>query len=414
VSTVRAQVGAEQDGHHHLSEVQIEALGDEANEQSREAHVMSKQRAKGTGTIFQPKNSQFYWIAYMSGGKRRYESTKKTTATEAQKVLTSRLGDVVKGIVVTPKMGRKTLGEGLKGVVEDQTMNGCRSVAHTQRRIDLHLLKYFAADCKMANITTSDLTAYRVHRLKEGASAASTNLELSVLKRAFTLAMRAQELMHAPHIPMSKLHNTREGFLEQDQFEAVCDKLPEALRPVVKFAYFTGWRVASEVLPLEWSQVDRNAMKIRLVVGTTKNGEGRTLPYRMLPDVVAVIEAAWKEHERLIAADKICPFVFNRNGEQIRAMRGAWESACVAAGCPGKLLHDLRRTAVRNLVRAGVPEKQAMKITGHKTRSVFDRYDIVNDADLEVAVGRLADYHEMAPAKPTAKVTRFKSGKGRG
>ncbi len=129
---------------------------------------------------------------------------------------------------------------------------------------------------------------------------------------------------------------------------------------------------------------------MRLEPGTTKNSEGRTLPYDLLPELVQVIERQWQEHQRLTADDTICPYVFHRDGKAIKGFRKAWASACKAAGCPGKLLHDFRRTAVRNLVRAGVPEKTAMAITGHKTRSVFDRYDIVDEADLRSALGRLA------------------------
>ena len=136
---------------------------------------------------------------------------------------------------------------------------------------------------------------------------------------------------------------------------------------------------------------------IRLEPGSTKNAEGRSLPYSEIPELDELIETQWTEKERVEKAeDRICARVFHRNGKPIRDFRGAWQTACAAAGCPGRIPHDFRRTAVRNLVRAGVPEQVAMKITGHKTRSVFDRYDIVNEADLSSALGRLADFHQQA------------------
>ena len=190
-------------------------------------------------------------------------------------------------------------------------------------------------------------------------------------------------------------------------------KLPEAMRPAVTFLSLTGWRLG-EMLALEWRQVDRTARTIRLEPGTTKNAEGRTFPYDGLPALRDVIDERAREAARLKREGRICPFVFHEDGrpwiEGGRASRGvgpggvgapqgargagalrpAGMAATTAAGCPGRLVHDFRRTAVRNLVRAGVPEKTAMMLTGHRTRSVFDRYDIVNEADLRGAVARLA------------------------
>jgi integrase len=125
--------------------------------------------------------------------------------------------------------------------------------------------------------------------------------------------------------------------------------------------------------------------------GTTKNAAGRTLPYALLPELVTVVDAQWAACEQLRTAGQLSPYVFTRDGSPIKSFRHAWTTACTAAGVPTKIPHDFRRTAVRNLVRAAVPERMAMAITGHKTRSVFDRYDIVTETDLRAALGRLAE-----------------------
>ena len=148
--------------------------------------------------------------------------------------------------------------------------------------------------------------------------------------------------------------------------------------------------MASEILTLQWHQIDRTAGVIRLEPGTTKNREGRTFQYRELVEVDAAIEALWTRHEALTAKGIIAPHVFCRGGGQpIKSFYTRWDQACTAAGCPGRIPHDMRRTAVRNLNRAGVPETVAMKITGHKTRSVFDRYDITSEEDLAEAARKL-------------------------
>jgi len=146
----------------------------------------------------------------------------------------------------------------------------------------------------------------------------------------------------------------------------------------------TGWRINSEVLTLQWRQVDFNAGTVRLDPGTTKNGEGRVFP--MTRDLRAGLEMQRPQSGKRAA---IIPWVFHRDGEPIKRFNKVWKRACVAGGCPGRIPHDLRRTAVRNLVRAGVPERVAMQLTGHKTRSVFERYNIVSEGDLTDAARRL-------------------------
>ncbi len=215
----------------------------------------------------------------------------------------------------------------------------------------------------------------------------------------FSLSVQAGKLLHKPHIPMLRESNVRTGFFERSQFEAVRNRLPEYLRGVVMFAYLTGWRVQSEVLTLQWRQVDMKVGTVRLDPGTTKNDEGRLFPFNVLPELRDVLEAqgaATKALER--EGGQIIPWVFHRDGAPLldiggrikTVIRQTWAAACRQAGCPGRIPHDFRRTAVRNLVRAGVPERVAMQLTGHKTRSVFDRYDIVNEADLQLAVSRLS------------------------
>jgi len=195
-----------------------------------------------------------------------------------------------------------------------------------------------------------------------------------------------------PHIPMLQEANARQGFFERDQFEAVRARMPQSVRGLVTFAYLTGWRVRSEVMPLTWSQVDMKAGVIRLEPGTTKSGEGRTIYFSPIPELRTVMD----EQRRLTddvqrRQGRIVVQVFHRSGEPIKSFYKSWRAACRAAGCPGRIPHDFRRTAVRNLVRAGVPEKTAMLMTGHKTREVFDRYDITNDADLRAGAERLAE-----------------------
>jgi integrase len=220
---------------------------------------------------------------------------------------------------------------------------------------------------------------------------------------------------------MLKEDNVRKGFFERTHFEGVRSRLKPPLAQVVTLAYYTGWRVPSEILTLEWHQVDRQACIIRLEPGTTKNREGRMFTYGELTEVREAIDVLWARHEALEKEGLIRPRLFVRGGGQpVLSCRKRFNEACRAAGCPGRLLHDFRCTAVRNLSRAGVPETVAMKITGHKTRSVFDRYDITSEEDLSEATrklqtltaatgtitGTIGDY------RPTGQLIRVRKSRG--
>ncbi len=201
--------------------------------------------------------------------------------------------------------------------------------------------------------------------------------------------------MVRPYIPLLKENNVRTGFFEAEQFASVKSHLPVQMRGIVDFAFITGWRTPSEIQPLEWRNVDMKVGEVRLDPGTTKNGEGRTFPFtaalrRVLEDQQVIAEQL-KRERGLIPRHVFCYTMHTKAGQPITesGFNKAWRKARVAAGCPGRIPHDLRRTAVRNLVRAGVPERVAMQLTGHKTRAVFERYNIVSAGDLRDAARRL-------------------------
>jgi integrase len=233
-----------------------------------------------------------------------------------------------------------------KDLIADYTVNKKRTLIDLTRRLEDHLTPWFRGR-RLSTITTADVRAYIAQRQQAGAANASINLELRNLKRLFSLAMQAGHVLQRPYIPMLKEDNVRKGFFEREQFDAVRRHLRAPLDHAVTLAYYTGWRMASEILPLQWHQIDRTAGVIRLEPGTTKNREGRTFQYRDLIEVKDAIDVLWARHEALTAKGILAPHVFCRGGGQpIKSFYTRWDRACTAAGCPGRIPHDMRRTAV--------------------------------------------------------------------
>jgi integrase len=265
---------------------------------------------------------------------------------------------------------------------------------------------------RAVDITSDRISSYIRDRQEAGMAPASVMQEIACLRRMFNLAVRAGKLASRPYIPTIRVQNVRTGFFEADEFEAVHGRLPDYLQPPVEFMYLTGWRSQSEVLTLRWPQVDFERGDVRLEPGSTKNSDAREFPFSALPPLEALLR---RQREVTTALEReqnrVIPWVFHHGGEPIRNFAKAWKKATKAACLPGRIPHDFRRTAVRNLVRAGVPETIAMKLTGHKTRSVFDRYDITSGRDLREAVERLAAFHGSAePARRVVPVPAERVG----
>jgi integrase len=350
-------------------------------------------KARGTGSVYQ--RGRVWWAQYCHQGKVMRESSGSSSRAEAVRLLKKRLGEIGHGRLIGPDVERTTFEDLARMLTDDYRVNGRRSLYAAKRAL-AHLREVFGLS-RAVEITEDRIAAYVVKRQSEGAANATINRELAALKRAFRLGERAQKVARRPYVAMLQERNTRKGFLEPEQFRAVADRLSDDLRPVVEAAYIMGWRVASEILTRQWKHVDFEVGLLRLEPGETKNGEGRQFP--LTTGLRAVLE---RQRERTTALEqaqgRIIPWVFHRNGEPIRDLRIAWNKACREACVPGKLLHDFRRTAVRNLERAGVPRSTAMALVGHKTESIYRRYAITDEAMLREGAEKLSRLHEASGA----------------
>ena len=186
----------------------------------------------------------------------------------------------------------------------------------------------------------------------------------------------------------------RQGFFEHPEYLAVRAHLPAPWQDILDLAYYSGWR-KQEILGLSWEEIDEAGGVIRLSPARSK-----TLVGRILPISAPIAEALARRRAR---RDPDSPLVFHRDGIPIRRWRTAWRTACQAAGVPTRFLHDCRPTAARNLIRANVPERVAMLLTGHKSRAIFDRYNIIHEQELLEAgdqlVAYLAQQAQAAPAR---------------
>jgi len=338
------------------------------------------------GTIY--KRGDIWWIKYYRNGKGFRESTKSSKKMVAKRLLDRREGEIANGKLPSILFEKVTFDELAEDFLRDYRINQKKSLVRAERSVG-HLNRFFG-EMRVVEITTPKINIYIEQRINEKAKNATINRELAALKRMMNIGAKQTppRVDRVPYISMLKENNTRKGFFEHDEFLALLENLPFYLKPVLVFAYKTGWRF-EEILSLPWNQVDRHNKCARLESGDTKNDDARTFYFDN--EIAEIFDRLWRKRKQ---QPNFCKYVFlNAKGsDRIYRFDKAWQTACDNAGVSGRIFHDLRRTAVRNMVRAGVPEAIVMKISGHKTRSVFDRYNIVSDADLKNAVRLQEEY----------------------
>lgn len=344
------------------------------------------QRKQRDGTV-----SNIWWCKYYVNGRPVRESTGTEKESEARRYLKVCEGRVATGQPILPRADRILYREIAQELREHYEATGERTLKEADTR--LTPLNKFFRDHRAVGIGPESVTRYVRWRQKGHISNSTINRELAVLIKMFRLAYERGKVIKLPVIHKLKEPPPRTGFFERDQFEAVRLHLRDDLQVAVTLAHTYGWRTQSEVLTLERRHVDLEQGTLRLDPGTTKNDEGRLvyltgeLKVMLKAQLARVDELGWQ-------LGRIIPFLFPHitgklKGTRRKDFRKAWKTASTKAGCPNRIRHDFRRTAVRNLVNLGTPERVAMTVTGHKTRSVFDRYHIVNPTDLREVAKKL-------------------------
>jgi integrase len=348
------------------------------------------------GDGYQYKRGSTIWNGYSHNGKEYQESTHTKDPcgsgacsnpeehyAAAHKLLKRRLREIAAHSFVGPQGERIRFEGGAEAIRANYRIRGRRS----GRVLDTALKRlgeWFNGD-RLVNITSERISAYAAARLDEGFSASTIRYDLAILRRMFNILKESKRLNSnaAPHVTMPEEAPARQGFLAVADFGGLLAALPLELQDPVLFLYLTGWRVG-EMRSLEWRDIDFESRAIRLRQENSKNKNGRVI--KLSGELFDIIVRAYDRRR----AD--CATVFHIDGRKIGSFRKTWLRACQAVGLNGLLVHDLRRSAIRNMIRSGISENVAMRISGHKTASVFRRYDIVSEDDLADAAERIDQY----------------------
>lgn len=354
---------------------------------------------RGQGRVYRPKvrgrATAVWWLDYSTYGERFRESSGTTEKHEALRMLRRRIASREDGKLIghPGRVTFQTLREGLERHYQRQ---GNRSLVRAKQALG-HLERFLGAGRRAADITPHLVNRYFEQRITEGAARSTTTYEVRILGAALSVAVDERLLAVRPTFRLPQVRNARTGFFEDGDFAALVLELPPDIQALVRFLRLTGWR-RSEALGLTWEQVDFDGSVLRLAATDTKGGYARLFPFALAPEIKQLLEAQAQHRDGL--------FVFHRGGRRIGvgALRSAWKRACKRAGLEGRLVHDLRRSAARDFRRAGVSEGEIMKLCGWRTRTMFDRYNIIDEDDLAAAVAKRFNGKQAANTETPTEV----------
>lgn len=379
---------------------------------SRLSTIAAQKACRLSNHDVQVRESKVWTIQYQdASGLSQTESSKTSDKKKAQHLLRLREGAVARRERVVVE--NLTVADAVKLVKTDYEVNERKSLTDVLGRIN-HLVAFFGG-MKLSEITTATIKAYVKHRRSEERivsrertilnpdgtvtvvpevrrkpSNAQINRETTVLGRMFTLAKQDDKMINRPHIPkLKEPAQPRKGFFEYGDFVKVRDHLDPELRHIAAFEYVTGWRIDTEVLPLQWRQVNFVAGEVRIDdPRSTKNEQARVFPFT--DDLRRTLEAQRRLTEALDSPYVFCHLTGVRAGKRFSygGFYKAWQRA-VRAAAVARVPHDFRRTAIRNLERDGVPRSVAMAMVGQKTEEVYRRYAIVDEAMIREAAVKM-------------------------
>lgn len=369
---------------------------------------------RGEGRLFLPKyrdrsgtvkeSSVWWWAVSVNGVKQRL-NTHLSDEKAARAWVRERLVEMDKGDHSSLSAAKVRLEDLERLVTGDYIANKRRALKLLPSRF--RALKRLLGNPLASQITDEQLIRYRAKRLEEKAAPGTINMEFAFLRKGYRLARKL--IPHPPEMPYLKLDNARKGFFERPAFELVLSHLPSELHGALRAAYITGWRLKSDLLTRQWRHVDFDAGWLRIEPGEGKTKAGRM--FVLLPDLREVLEAQRAYTTAVeLKTGSIVGWVFHRNGRPIKSLGRAWEAARKKAGLPEAIIHDFRRTAVRNLERAGIERSASMAMVGMKTESIWRRYAIVDETQLVAAGEKYQALLERQRAE-AAKVTAMRGRK---
>jgi len=350
-----------------------------------------KRGVYGQGSIYQ--RNGWWWCDYSVGGVRRREPCDTRDREEALNFLKRKLGKLAAGEMIAPD--RVRVRDLLQLLLEDYDVRGVAQAYIAALKVK-SILNPKLGHIKATKLTTEQVKEY-VRDRQKSVKPSTVNRELGMLHRAYQLGYQHDPplVSRVPKFPKLQEGEPRKGFLKPELYRKLLVELPEDLRLLFVIAYHVGLRKGA-LLRIKWEQVDLKASCIWME-GKKANRKPEPVAVPIYGDMAKFIETQPRQSE----------FLFARGSQPIKDFRESWDLACARAGVPGLLFHDLRRTAVRNLRRAGVAESVIMKITGHRTRGVFERYNITDQTDTQEA-GRIAEEflareHEERLAQTTSQ-----------
>lgn len=356
------------------------------------------------------KDGKYHGPWYIKYPTRVDSTTGKAKYTSHKVGLSKKLAELAFGKKMLEWQKRKHLGLEKKNEYKfGELVNWFLRLPKTNRARSIYKIKQHCkrlketfGSIKAEEIKPSMIEAYQQKRLSEITrqgtpyKPASINRELEVMKRIFNLAVREEMVTRNPCWKVTKLSekNARDRVLSQEEFENLVKELPLHAADIATVAYFTGMR-AGEIFGLTWDRVNMKEGYINLTPQDTKTGEPRYVYFSgPVKDIL----------ERLGKVRQISHrFVFTYHGNPVKSIKYSLTRALRKAGIQDFRFHDLRHTFVSNARKAKVDRTVIMKLTGHKTLSMFTRYNTVDQADAKEAMQQLESFFSKKD-EPTAAI----------